>query len=395
MDFNDEELKKLENFNITKIELIELKNKKRFSKKNKWYWVLKENKSLYDAILLSKSEIPGTYEYFCYNKNSKYKEIITKNQWHEKYNKNKNTNTKENYIKRYGNILGKQKWDEYRNKIAATLKNFIKRHGDILGKQKWDEYRNKQAKSNTFEYKKAKYGWTKEQFDEYNKNRACTLENFIKRHGEIDGQRKWDNYVENQRDVGCSKKYFIEKYGKNDGTFIYKELNKKKAHTLENFILKYDDEIGLKKYTEYIDKKQCPYHSKIADELFLIISNKLLDLNYSQIYTNSFSKEWFIYKKGIDNIIFVDFFLREKCKVIEFNGDYWHANPNLYESGTIINYPYKKTRLVNDIWESDKKRIDLIKRIPYINDVLVIWEKDYRNNKNKIVEKCMNFLLQK
>ena len=37
----------------------------------------------------------------------------------------------------------------------------IKKWGVELGKQKWQEYKNKQSEKNKFEYKQNKFGWTK------------------------------------------------------------------------------------------------------------------------------------------------------------------------------------------------------------------------------------------
>ena len=53
-------------------------------------------------------------------------------------------------------------------KYAWTKEKAIKKYGEVDGLKKWEEYCKKQAISNTFEYKQNKYGWTKDQFDEYN-----------------------------------------------------------------------------------------------------------------------------------------------------------------------------------------------------------------------------------
>ena len=69
-----------------------------------------------------------------------------------------------------------------------------KKWGVELGKQKWQEYKNKQAEKNKFEYKQNKFGWTKEKFDEFNKSRAVTLKNMINRYGQEIGNEKWKTY---------------------------------------------------------------------------------------------------------------------------------------------------------------------------------------------------------
>jgi hypothetical protein len=47
---------------------------------------------------------------------------------------------------------------------------------------------------------------------------------------------------------------------------------------------------------------------------------------------------------------------------------------------------------VTIIWNDDRIRIDFIEKIPYINDVLVIWENDFRNDPDMVVYRCIEFL---
>jgi hypothetical protein len=84
--------------------------------------------------------------------------------------------------------------------------------------------------------------------------------------------------------------------------------------------------------------------------------------------------------------------LKETGKVIEFYGDYWHCNPTIYNESRIIKIgnEYKK---VTDVWNDDKLRIEYVKKIPYIKDVLIVWQQDYNNNPDFIVEKCLKFLI--
>ena len=58
-----------------------------------------------------------------------------------------------------------------------TLENMIKRYGQIEGVKKWNTYIAKQSETNSYEYKKKMYGWTKQQFDEYNKQRGSVGSN--------------------------------------------------------------------------------------------------------------------------------------------------------------------------------------------------------------------------
>ena len=56
----------------------------------------------------------------------------------------------------------------------------------------------------------------------------------------------------------------------------------------------------------------------------------------------------FPYKKKI-----FDIFLPEYRYVIEINGDFWHANPRIYNSDDILNFPGKVKPLAKEIWKKD------------------------------------------
>ena len=59
--------------------------------------------------------------------------------------------------------------------------------------------------------------------------------------------------------------------------------------------------------------------------------------------------------------------------LIEINGDYWHANPLLYNSGDLITYP-GGTILVDTIWAKDTFKTQLAESYGY--KVITIWEYD-------------------
>ena len=49
---------------------------------------------------------------------------------------------------------------EYQSRRAITLENMIRKYGDVDGEIKWEQYKDKQSYTNSYEYKKEKYGWT-------------------------------------------------------------------------------------------------------------------------------------------------------------------------------------------------------------------------------------------
>lgn len=82
---------------------------------------------------------------------------------------------------------------------------------------------------------------------------------------------------------------------------------------------------------------------------------------------------------------FVDFAYRDK--VIEFNGDYWHANPKKYKADFIVKISKK---IAKDIWARDEERIKKIIDNGY--KVKIVWENDFRSDRNAMIEECVQWL---
>lgn len=80
----------------------------------------------------------------------------------------------------------------------------------------------------------------------------------------------------------------------------------------------------------------------------------------------------FISERVLDRYV-VDEVHYEKKIIIEINGDYVHANPKVYKSGSIIRLP-GSTYTSDDKWEQDKIKLERLKSLGYT--VFVIWESD-------------------
>jgi hypothetical protein len=264
----------------------------------------------------------------------------------------------------------------------------ITRYGEAEGKLKWDIYKNKQSLTNTFEYKQEKYGWTREDFDNYNNSRAVTLENMIKRYGVVNGKIKWDSYCKTQEKVGCTKEYFIERYGEVEGIKKYEEISKLKVVSAENFIRKYGSVIGAERWDAYLRKMQTrKQQSKMANELFFEILNTMSDEKKENIFFEAKNHEYFFSSKGLKTI-FVDFYDICQKKIIEFAGDYWHGNPAIYKSDF---YNAKAKMTAKELYENTLKRNQILQNV-YNCKVLTVWENDYLNDKEKTLNQCISFL---
>ena len=77
-------------------------------------------------------------------------------------------------------------------------------------------------------------------------------------------------------------------------------------------------------------------------------------------------------------------------KIIEFNGDLWHANPMKYKETDVITMVNGNKESVKSIWEHDKKRKQAIESKGF--HVHVVWEADYGNDPDGVVDACVKFL---
>lgn len=74
-------------------------------------------------------------------------------------------------------------------------------------------------------------------------------------------------------------------------------------------------------------------------------------------------------------------------KLIEYNGDYWHANPKIY---TVPDQELGYGMVASEKWGKDARKSDNAKNAGY--QLHVIWESDYKENKEETLRKCIQFL---
>lgn len=298
-------------------------------------------------------------------------------QWtHFKYKCTGKFNNGREYLKVYPNAL---LVDPKLAKLSAiTLENLTKKYGETEGQQRWNLYREKQAYTNSFEYKKEKYGWTKEQFDKYNSSRAQTLEKMIERHGEIEGVNKWQAYCERQAYTN-TKNYFIEQYGPEKGYQKYLEVNKNKSVGNPK-VLAEKMSITVEEATDIIIKRHKNLFSSKLEKEF----TELLEEKVGKLENTTFSNPFGKWSHILDTYVIYD--IKHKDCIIEFNGDYWHANPKLYNDDATI-----RGNLAKDIRKRDALKLKTVEDQGF--KTLVVWESDFINNKNEIINKVAEWIL--
>ena len=115
--------------------------------------------------------------------------------------------------------------------------------------------------------------------------------------------------------------------------------------------------------------------SKPQKELIDYLKN---NTNYTIFYDFPiYNKEGKLYK--------VDILIKETNQIIEFNGTYWHADPRFYKEDYLVK---KKQKISKQIWEEDQKRLNDLVEMGY--KVKIVWEYDYRLNKQNILTELIN-----
>lgn len=280
-------------------------------------------------------------------------------------------------ISKYGMYSFGYSYDEYKQitsmMVGVTEKSMIRKYGQEEGLKRWKEYCNKQAITNSFEYKKEKYGWTEEDFKKFNELRAVTYENLLNKYKDpIKAKEIYDNYINRQK-LTKSWDYMVEKFGEEKAH----EINKQKALTLENFIRKYGQELGKVKYDEYYNRNNNnAFWSNISQQCFKELDNILNNIfgnNYKTYYaTKNFEKPFILKNKTI----LVDYFIEDLNICIEFNGNCFHANPRIYKDEDTPNPFSNKT--AKQIQEDDQNRYKELKELYNVN-TYIIWEDEYHD----------------
>lgn len=155
----------------------------------------------------------------------------------------------------------------------------------------------------------------------------------------------------------------IEKYGIENGERIYNDRQERWKNSLRRNFEKYGDGRSAQ--------------SELAYEIIGILCDRL--------GINRPLKEKWMYDNNKERSYAYDF--EYNHKIIEINGDYWHANPKIYESGF---FNKTKNMYSDEIWLYDKLKIECAKRNGY--EVLVVWESDWNSDRENQLKRCIDFL---
>lgn len=227
----------------------------------------------------------------------------------------------------------------------VSLRGCIARFGEKEGTKKWEEREGKRSAAGKLGSANIQY-WLNKGFDE-----------------------KESRQMVSKRQQTFSLKTCIEKYGPEDGLIKFNERQVKWQKTL------------------YKNGKLKSGYSEVSQELFfkLIEDIEINDSNYF-----IFAKKGGEFVLNDDNGFYrYDFTDLKNKRIIEYNGDDYHGNPNKYNADDFPN-PFRKDLTAKDIWNKDKQKILIANNNGF--EVFVVWDLEYKKNKEEILNKCKEFL---
>jgi len=166
-----------------------------------------------------------------------------------------------------------------------------------------------------------------------------------------------------ERQTTFSLDICIEKHGEEKGLEVFNKRQAKWKKSLQKNFEKYGD-------------SRSP-SSSFASSIISIVC-KLLNVEVP-------NKEKWIKDKKTQKAYSYDF--TYKKKIIEFNGDYWHCNPNIYNEDY---FNKRKSLTAKQIWKYDSEKTNTANKYGY--QVLHIWENYFKNNPEEVIKKCIEFL---
>lgn len=189
---------------------------------------------------------------------------------------------------------------------------------------------------------------------------------WIKKGNSIEESRK----LQSQRQATFSLNECINKFGVEDGTARWKTRQNNWQHTLSLLSDEEKDRIAIAKV-----KNSRGSVSKIEKRFIdMLISNGMeLTTQIPLSYSGPRGTQRKIYDVRIDNCL------------IEFNGDYYHANPSTHPNQTHV-----KTTPVEVIRKNDEFKLNLAKEHGY--NLIVIWESEFNKSPTDVLMRVQTFV---
>lgn len=185
---------------------------------------------------------------------------------------------------------------------------------------------------------------------------------------------------------------FLKHYGVNN-VWKLSDYNKKCAelHPESHAEHMKKTHAGRDKYFENITEEEM--QNRIKKIYYMQVNNNVYNSSLELRLCNIFEKLNISYTRQFHINGYrhpYDFNLYKSKIIIEVNGDFWHANPIIYNENDIVKLPGRPT-LAKDIWEADKKHINKANENGF--KVISIWETEIRKrNDDELAEYILELL---
>ena len=204
-----------------------------------------------------------------------------------------------------------------------------------------------------------------------NGNNNCSLDYYLKRGM---GVREAKAAL-SERQRTFSLKKCIERYGEEHDYEVWRKRQEKWQATLKS---KPYEEIERINKAKMLNGRG---YSKISQELFhkldAAIENRFNEIFYATKNAESPEynfNEYMVFDPETSRCFFLDFYIKDNNKVIEFDGDYWHGD-----------------KLGNQ--ERNRIREERLKALGFTN-IFHVRERDYVKNPERVVEGCLKFIYE-
>lgn len=169
----------------------------------------------------------------------------------------------------------------------------------------------------------------------------------------------------------------IEKFGVKEGRRVFRERQEKWQATLDAKPQEEKDRINKAKARSI--SNICGYSEisqKLFRQVFDVIKNDYTDIYFATYDKNKEnSNKNFEYEVILEDEIhrfFLDFYVKDNNKVIEFDGDYWHGEKRGNQ-------------------KREQERENKLKQLGFVN-IMHVKECDYNTDPQKVVDKCIRFI---
>jgi len=218
-------------------------------------------------------------------------------------------------------------------------------------------------------FKKGSVNYSEEAIQKATKNREYTtnIEYYLRRGMGLCQAM----YARHERQAVGRLDRFIERYGESEGIKKWEERQLKWQKTLN------DKPIEERTRINSLKNSKGSSVSKNELELFGELGKYIKNIKRTLVLYYNQGKNYYTYDIFLDN------------KIIEYNGDFWHANPRVYNK-SFYNKVSKKT--ANGIWIKENHKEIIANENSFM--IHRVWELDYKNDKEGAIKECINFLAQ-